>query len=142
MATIGEIRTAIKTTFEANITGLNVAEFMGLVKVPPAIVPRLVDGDFDVAMGANAVVTWQWDLLVVASRANDTSAQQAIDLLIDGYGDRSIRAILLANKNLGLADGTKAHISGVSNYNAQFTGAGDIPYVGAVLRMAVHTKKP
>lgn len=137
MASVGEIREAIKETLEANIDGLHVhAKMPGSVNVP-AVIVQPVDADFDVAFG-RGTDTWNFDLIVLTSRADEITAQDRLDELVDGGGDMSVRKAIFSNNTLGLAS-TNAHVSGMSEYKGQHA-VGAFVYAGATLRLAVHTK--
>ena len=139
MATIGQVRAGIKAAIENNIAGLTVYRTMPEVTHPPAVVIGLADSDtadFTVAMG-RGTDTWNYDLAVLAPYSDAELGQDALDLFIDGAGDRSIRQAIFNNRTLGLTR-TDAHIAGVSNYGASFESA-DLQHIGAVLRLVVHT---
>jgi hypothetical protein len=137
MASITQVRNAIKTVLEGAIPGLTVHAKMSGVANVPAVVVRPVDANFEVAMG-RGIDSWEYTLIVLASRADEVAAQDRIDEYIDGGGDKSIRKAIFNNRTLGLAD-TTAHISGMADYNGQHA-VGPITYAGAELRLVVHTK--
>ncbi len=137
MASIAEVREALKTTLEAAIDGLHVHALMAGVANVPAVVVMPEDADFDVAMG-RGIDEWHYDLLVLAGKADERTWQQRLDELVDGGGDKSIRKTIFQNKTLGLAN-TNAHISGMTGYGSQHT-VGSFSYAGATLRLTVHTK--
>lgn len=140
MASIAQIRAAIKTTIENNIDGITVYRRTPQIAHPPCVVVSLAQdetADFDKAMN-KGMDTWNYDLFVLASDRDDEIGQDDLDEFIDGDGDKSIRAAIFANPTLGLAN-TNVHISGVSQYGANFESA-DIQHIGAVMRLVVHTK--
>jgi hypothetical protein len=138
MASIGEIRAAIKETLETAIPGLHVHALMAGVANVPAVVVQPVEADYDGAMG-RGLDTWNFDLIVLASRADERTSQERLDELVDGGGDRSVRKAIFDNRKLGLADGTQGHISGMSDYNGRHD-VGTMTYAGATLRLVVTTK--
>ncbi|HEY9414190.1 MAG TPA: hypothetical protein VIQ30_05485 [Pseudonocardia sp.] len=140
MASLKDIRTAVKTTLEAAISGLTVHRTVpGTVNVPCVVVrPSPDDGaDFLVAMG-RGTDTYRLDLLVLVSRADAQLSEDTLDGYVTGAGPSSIRQAIFTAKTLGLAD-TDAHVAGVSGYGATFE-AGGVAYSGAALRLVVHTK--
>lgn len=140
MASIAQIRAGIKTIIENNIGDIIVYRRTPQIAHPPCVVVSLAQdetADFDKAMG-KGMDTWNYDLFVLAPDRDDEIGQDDLDQFIDGDGDKSIRAAIFANPTLGLAN-TNAHISGVSQYGANFESA-DIQHIGAVMRLVVHTK--
>lgn len=144
MASLAEIRTALKTTLNAAIPGLNVYAQVPDVTQLPAVValpaPPSTTGlvcDFNGAFG-RGLDTWHLDLYVLVSRTDSVLAQQALDQYVTGAGPKSIRRIVYEVPDLGLADGTDAHAEGVRDYGGEFRTA-QIPHIGAVVRLTVRT---
>lgn len=137
MASVTEVREGIKASLEAAIPGLTVHAKMSGVANVPAVVVQPVEADFEVAMG-RGLDAWQYDLIVLASRADEAAAQDRLDEYVDGGGDKSIRRAIFNNNTLGLAN-TNAHVSGMADYNGQHA-VGPISYAGATLRLVVRTK--
>jgi hypothetical protein len=136
MATLEEIRTAIKKTVE-NGTGLRTHDTVPDQIVLPAALILPVEANFDVAFGRGHD-TWQIDLFVMVSRTSPRTGQDGLDSFVSGAGPQSIRASVFASRGLGLADGTEAHVSGMSRYGGSFPAAG-IEHIGAALRLVVTT---
>lgn len=139
MASLKDIRTAVKTTLEAAISGLTVHRTVpGTVNVPAVIVRPAPDdtADFWVAMD-RGTDTWQLDLLVLVNRADAQLSEDTLDGYVTGSGSSSIRQAIFQAKTLGLAD-VNANVSGVSGYGATFE-VGGVAYSGAALRLVVHT---
>lgn len=138
MAALAAIRTAIKTTLEANITDLRVHDTIPDSISPPALVvaPAESAADFQVAMG-RGLDTWNFDLLVLVSMTTARIAQDALDAYVTGAGASSIRQAIFNNKTLGLDD-VDARVASVSKYDFTYT-VGSIDYAGATLRLIVHT---
>lgn len=134
---MAEVRAALKTVLEAAISGLTVHQKMAGVANVPAVVVQPVGAEYDVAM-ARGTDSWDLDLIVLASRADEPTSQERIDELIDGGGAMSVRAAVFANRSLGLSN-TDAHVSRMSGYNGQHT-VGTFTYAGATLHLVVHTK--
>lgn len=139
MASLKAIRTATKTTLEANLAGVMVHRTIpGGVNSTAIVVRPSLDqtADFHVAM-ARGTDTWNLELLVLASTADIELGQDELDDYIAGAGAKSIRAVVFANRTLGLSDGTDAHVSGVTGYGTYEVGAAQ--HVGAILPLIVHT---
>jgi hypothetical protein len=136
MASLEQIRTAIKTIVEAG-TGLTVHDTVpDQITLPCAIIlPQ--DGDFYKAFGRGHD-THNLDLFVMISRTVPRVGQNNLDAYVTGAGPGSIRATVFANRGLGLSDGTEANISGYSRYGGSFPAAG-IDHIGAALRFVVTT---
>lgn len=136
MASLSAIRDAIKTTITANITGLEVYDTVPDVAIVPAVVVWPNEADFDVAMG-RGTDSYEFDLFVLCQRAVADEGQDALDDYVTGAGASSIRQAMFNNRTLGLTN-VDAHVSGMSRYGGQFDTA-QIPHIGAVLRLIVHT---
>ncbi|MFJ4828396.1 hypothetical protein ACIP79_00420 [Streptomyces sp. NPDC088747] len=144
MASLTAIRAALKETFKANISNLNVYSEVSDVTQVPAIVVMpsrpAVGGlvcDFNGAFG-RGLDTWHLELFILVARTEATLAQKALDQFVTGGGPKSIRRIIYENPTLGLSDGTDAHAEGVSAYDGSFDTAG-VSHVGAVVRLTVRT---
>lgn len=137
MAGLGAIRDAIKTTIEANISGLRVYDTVPGVAHLPALVIEPESSDFNVAMG-RGLDEHVINLYVLCTRAVARVGQDQLDAFVTGAGDSSVRQVVFNNKTLGLAD-TQAVVTGMSGYGGTFESAG-LPHVGAVLTLRVHTK--
>lgn len=144
MASLAEIRTALRTTLRAAIPGLNVyAEVPDVNQVPAVVVmpaAASVSGlacDFNGAFG-RGLDTWHIDLYVLVARVEVVLAQKALDDYVTGTGPKSIRRIIYDSPDLGLSDGTDAHAEGILMYGGEFQTA-KIPHVGAVVRLTVRT---
>lgn len=137
MSSLGAIRTAIKTTIEAQISGLkcydNVAD---ATNVLPAVVVMPFTSDFEKAMG-RGTDQWSFDLLVLVSSGDLTIGQKSLDDYVSGAGTKSIREKIFQNKTLGLSD-VDAHVSQMLEYGMRFTNA-EVPHIGARLRLEVFT---
>lgn len=136
MASLAQIRTGLKTTIEAAVTGM-----FGYNQVPevanlPAfvVVPR--ETDFVVAMG-RGVDTYEFDVIVMVSRRDDGLAQTDLDAYITGAGASSLRQAIFNAPTLGLA-GTHAHVYRMESYGATWEVA-EINHVGAALKVRVTT---
>lgn len=137
MATFTQIRNAIKTVVEANITGLKVHARMPTQTTGHCLVVQPAPGtDFDVAMG-RGLDTWHINLMLVVPLGDADVAQLALDAYVDGGGARSIRKVIFSNKTLGLTN-TSAHVSSLVAYGPNPSASFD--NIGAVLRMTAHTK--
>jgi hypothetical protein len=145
MASLTEIRAAIKETVKANIADLMVYDEVPDVTQVPALVvmpsrPSGTSGmvcDFNGAFN-RGMHTWNLDLYVLVSRSPADVAQRSLDALISGRGERCIPNVLYLNPGLGLTDGTDAHAEGIRDYGGKFETQG-VPHVGAIIRVTVRT---
>ncbi len=144
MASLAEIREALRTTLKAAIPELNVyAQVPDVSQLPAAVVLPASPStsgfvcDFNGAFG-RGLDTWHLDLYVLVSRAESVLAQQALDKYVTGSGPKSVRRIVYEVPDLGLTDGTDAHAEGIRNYGGEFSTA-QVPHVGAVVRLTVRT---
>jgi hypothetical protein len=136
MASLAQIRTALKTTIETAIPTLKVYPTVESVNVVPAAVVLPGEADFLVAM-KRGTDTYTFQLLVMVAAGDAEVAQNSLDTFVTGAGDTSIRQAVFNARTLGLSD-TDAHVSGWSGYAARFESAG-IDHIGAVLALTVHT---
>lgn len=136
MAELAEIRDAIKTTIENNISGLRVYDTIPDVTNLPAVVPFPKSCDFNGAMGMG-LDTWEIDLLVLVSPGADRRrAQETLDGYITGRESKSIRKVLFENSDLGLTDAF-IHPTGVSGYGGSWET--HVESVGAILHTTVRS---
>ncbi|MEU6674760.1 hypothetical protein [Streptomyces sp. NPDC046925] len=143
MASLTEIRAALKATLKAAVPDLSVYSEVPSVKQVPAVVPMPAprpDGmtcDFNGAFG-RGMDEWTLDLFVLVAYGDPALAQKNLDQYVTGKGPKSIRQIIFNAPDLGLADGTDAHAEGIREYGGSFASAG-IQHVGAVVRLTVRT---
>jgi hypothetical protein len=138
MATLGEIREAIKAIVEPEAVGLKVYPLIPGTAQGKALVVEPAPGaaSFDRAMG-RGVDEWHFNLILIMSSSSLVVAQTHLDEYIDGGGEKSIRRIVFASNNLGLPN-TNAHVSGVVGYGPLEAAAYE--HVSATLRLVVITK--
>lgn len=136
MATLAQIRDAVKTTVEQLVPELVVYPRFTSVANPPAVVVVPSVTDYAVTMG-RSTMRWDLDLYVLASSEDTGLAQWELDDLVDIDGDKSLVKALF-NEDLGLAD-TNAHVASMREYGSSFEAAG-CPHIGAILRLVVLTK--
>ena len=135
MASLAAIRTALKDTVTAAVSGIqgyeNVPES---INVPAFVVaPRTADFGRAFGRGQDA---YTFDVIVLIGRADDTLAQLALDPYVNGFGDSSIRQAIWSTRDLGI--GVEATVTGMADYGATYT-FGAIDYVGARLTVDVLT---
>lgn len=136
MASLAEIRAAVRTTITTAVTTLH-----GYDKIPdkpnlPALIVLPLVADFAVAMG-RGTDTYEFDLIVLVPYADAEVGQAALDPYVTGAGAASIRQAIWNAKSLGRAD-CDAHVRRMDNYGGQFEAVG-VPHIGAKLRLVVHT---
>lgn len=140
MAGLTQIRTAVGTVLEAALTGVKAHRTVPGSAAGDVVVIRPADdqlADFVVAMG-RGTDTYQLDLVALVPNRDLALAQDALDAYVTGAGDRSIRQAIWLNRSLGLAN-TDAHVTGVTAYGLDYV-LGQTQYLGATLRLVVHTK--
>lgn len=136
MASLTAIRDAIKTTVEANVTGMTCYDTVPDASNLPATVVVPDVASFVQAMG-RGMDTYEFDLYVLVSANEMDIRQDELDTYVTGAGSASIRAAIFANKTLGLSN-VDAHITGMSVYAEKFPMA-SVQHIGAVLHLIVHT---
>jgi hypothetical protein len=137
MASLASIRTAVKTTLEAAITGLRVYDKIAAAVQVPSVVVEPDTADFLVAMG-KGTDTWEFDLHVIVADSDEIVGQAKLDEYVTGAGTKSVRSAIFATPALGLTN-TNAHVAGMTAYGVRFEQA-PIQHIGATLRLIVHTK--
>jgi hypothetical protein len=137
MASFSTIRTAIKTTISNNISGIRVYDTVDdMVNVPAAVLlPTSINFTEAMARGTDR---YEFDLLVVVSRADSRSGQNQLDGFINGSGDNSIRQVIFNNSDLGQSE-TSAVVTTMSDYGATYAVNG-VESIGARLGITVYTK--
>ena len=136
MATFSSIRTAIKTTL-GSITNLRVFDTVDdMINVPAAVlIPSSINFTEAMARGTDR---YDFDLIVVVSRADARSGQNQLDGFINGSGSSSIRQAIFQNSTLGQSD-TSAVVTTMSDYGATYAVNG-VECIGARLGITVYTK--
>lgn len=142
MASIEQVRDAVKVTLEARIPGLTVYDTVKLVASLPAVVVIPRTGSFEAGIGPGVDDTYLFDLDVLCSVAVAELGQDSLDALVSGAGPRSIRQAIHSSRDergdaLRLPH-CKARVTGWSQYATGFETAG-IEHVGAVVRLEVVT---
>lgn len=140
MASFAELRTAVKTVLADTLNGVHLYD-----KVPenanlPAIVVQPAESTFPLTLG-RANDEWQFDLIVMTAFGDAVLAQDNLDVFLSGAGSRSIRQIIMRNRQLGRGDVVAAYVAGMSDYGANFTMAG-VDNIGCRLRLIVTTTGP
>lgn len=135
MPSLSTIRTALKTTIEAAVTGIS-----GYDTVPESInVPAFVvaprSTDFQRAFG-RGMDAYSFDVIVLVSRSDDRIAQLALDPYVNGFGSSSVRQAIWNARDLGIS--VDAAVTGMSDYGATYT-FGNTDYIGARLAVEVLT---
>lgn len=137
MASVSELRDAVKTTLEANMTGVHVYDTVpDAPNVLPCVVIIPFTAAFDQAMG-RGTDQWVFDLLVLCSGSEMDVRQDQLDSFITGAGSNSIRQIIFQNRALGRSD-CDAYVSELTEYGMRFPAA-EIDHVGARLKLIIYT---
>lgn len=142
MAELMAIREAIKTTIEANITGMKVYTTLpNVATVVPATLIEPNDSDFYQAMG-RGTDKHEFTLLVLVSYNDLEVAQHNLDPYISGSGSSSIREVIWNNRDLGV-EGYNASVGSMFDYGMRFSGShmgrGHEQF-GARLSLTVYTR--
>lgn len=143
MATLKEIRQAIMTTLEANLSGVkcykNIPEN---ALVLPAVIVQPNMADFIVAMN-RGTDTYEFTLLVLVGYNHLESAQDNLDPLVTGSGNKSVRQCIFLNKDLGIEGDVNATVTRMFDYGMRFspdTQGRATEALGARLALTVHTR--
>jgi hypothetical protein len=136
MSTLKQVRAAVGTTVNANISSPNMMVYSRVPANP--IVPCLVvvpaTADYLLTMNRGGD-DWYFDLHILVPSADDDVGQDLLDEYVAGRGARSIVTIVHANPSLGLAD-VSAVVTGMTAYNYRFDAVG-VAHIGATLRLRV-----
>lgn len=135
-ATLGDIRTALKTTM-TQVTGLRCYDTAPDNPSFPAAIVIPTGADFDQAMG-RGLDEYRFDLIVTAQGQSDRSGQAALDALVSGSGSSSIRAVLWSDPTLGGVVST-SRVETMTGYGESQTPDG-ARYYRATLTVVVQTR--
>ena len=118
------LRQGIATNL-ATISGLRTSWFVPDNPSPPIaiVVPDRVDYDVSMARGSD---TFTFQVLVIAGRINERSAQSTLDAYLDSTGSASIKAAVESDKTLG-GSAHSARVTGWSGYGP--LAIGDAQYL-------------
>lgn len=133
MTTIAELRAGLATNL-ATISGLRTSAFVPDNPTPPiaVVVPSRVD--FDTTMG-RGLDTYTFDVIVIAARATERSAQQVLDGYCNPTGSTSVKAAIETDKTLGgKANGLR--VTDLSSYGP--LNVGDTQYLAATFTVTVY----
>jgi hypothetical protein len=143
VATLKEIRNAVKATIEDGISGIKCYDKIPEnAKVLPAVIVQPEMADFDMAMG-RGTDQYNFTLIVLVSYNHIETAQDNLDPYITGSGSKSIRQCIWANKTLGLDGDVNAHVNRMFDYGMRFTPdsvGGSFEQLGARLGLIVYTR--
>jgi hypothetical protein len=135
MSSLGAIRTAITSAITTAIPTVYGAADVTSLSQLPAVFVEPATGDFVPAMGRGDD-EWVFNLFVLVSRRDETSAQAELDSLITGAGSLSIRQALFGVTNI-LSD-TQVVCMGMKGYGGHFKQSG-VPMTGAILVLKAFT---
>ncbi len=137
MSSFSSVRTALKTTITNNVSGIRVYDTIDdMINVPAAVlIPTSINFTEAMARGTDR---YEFDLIVVVSRADSRSGQNELDGYINGSGSNSIRQAVFENATLGQSD-TSAVVTTMSDYGATYAVNG-VESIGARLSVTVYTK--
>lgn len=133
MSTLSQIRTAIKSTLEAGVSGLVVYDKAGDVSQSPSVI--LVPKDAVSVSFAGAGSIYDFELIVMAERQPIQVAQTKLDSLVDRGNSGSIPRVVEDAPTLGLAD-VDAYVGKMTDYGKEYVSQG-ATYIGVVLALKV-----
>ena len=136
MASLSSVRDGLKTTIE-NVSALRVHDTIPDIINPPGVVISPDRIEFATSM-QRGFDEYNFDLLVLVSRASSRSGQDELDSYITGSGSNSIRQVIFNNATLGLSE-TDAFVESMTGYNASYEANGRA-LIGANLSVKVITK--
>lgn len=134
MATISQVREALRATLASRLAEVNVYKYVPDQVTPRAIVIVPASGETQ-TMG-RGVHTFEFNVVCVAAPVDAATGQAELDKMIDTTG-LSVFAAIDGTRTLNLAD-TDAHASGWSDYGQ--SSFGDRDYYTAAIGVTVHTK--
>ncbi len=127
------VLTGLKEALQ-NIAKLRVYDFPSSKVEPPAAVLSLPETPYDVTLGGRAD-EWTLPLWILVSKGDDRSAYAEITQYLEAEGERSIRAMIEADRTLGGACDTCA----VINARPQFASVGGVEFLAIEFTLEVYT---
>jgi hypothetical protein len=138
MASIEQIRKAIARTIAQNVDfELHTYEYVEEMAHTPALIVEPEIGDFEITLN-RGLDEWLFRIFVIVGRSNGGQSQRILDRMVDGDGPNSVRRIIYDHPDLGLGDGTDAHVFRMKGYGGSYQYS-KIPHVGAVIQIKVRT---
>lgn len=135
---ISDLRQALADTISAGTTIQPLYTYGNVVETIelPAAVVEPYSGDFVVTLN-RGLDTFDFNIFVLVSRADPTSAQPVLDSLVSGTGQDSIRMAIYNNPTLGLGAAVEATVHSMKGYGGSLEGYG-LPHIGAVLQVQIN----
>ena len=132
--TVGALRTGLTTNLAA-ISGLRTSSFIPDNPTPPiaVVIPQRIE--FDAAM-SRGMDTYTFEVIVIAQRASERGAQDALDGYCNPTGSTSIKAALQSDRTLGGA-AFDLRVTEMSSYSP--LSVGDTVYLSATFSVTVIT---
>lgn len=132
MAELSDIRVAMGVAL-STIPNLRVREFIPPLILPPMAVvnPSNIEYDLNAQRG---LTRFSMTVSVFVVKADDRSAQKAIDPFVGVSGAQSVKAAMEADRTLGGVVDT-CRVQSVSNYSA--TDANDVDYLAVDFEVEV-----
>ena len=132
--TVGALRTGLATNL-ATISGLRTSSFIPDNPTPPiaVVIPQRIE--FDAAM-SRGMDTYTFEVIVIAQRASERGAQDALDGYCNPTGSTSIKAALQSDRTLGGA-AFDLRVTEMSSYSP--LSVGDTVYLSATFSVTVIT---
>lgn len=134
--------TDVKNALIKTITDYTQSEVFGYGVMPdlihlPAVVVEPSEITYTEAMNAGMDL-YSFNMFVCCSRSDSEAGQEQLDGLVAGWGPDSIRQALFETPDLGIG-ATDTVVLRMVGYGGTFEDAGNIPMVGAVLKVRVYT---
>lgn len=129
---LSELRTGLAANL-ATISGLRTSAFIPDNPSPPIaiVVPQHID--FDNAMG-RGLDTYTFDIVVIANRMSERTAQTTLDAFCNPTGSSSVKAALEIDKTLG-GKAFDLRVTDMSSYTA--LALGETTYLAATFSVTV-----
>lgn len=130
--------TALRSGIAANlatISGLRTSAFVPDNPAPPVAVVLPTSIDFDSAMG-RGMDLYRFDVVVIANRASERSAQSTLDAYCNPTGSSSIKAAIESDKTLG-GSAFDCRVTELTAYGP--IQVGDVTFLAATFAVSVLT---
>lgn len=132
MSLFSDIRTGLSTRL-ATISGLRTTTYIPDNINPPVAIVGPVSVQFDSAF-KRGHDTMLWDVVIIVGRADEKSAQDALDGYCDPMNNTGVKAAIEGDRTLGGAV-IDALVTEMSSY--QSLAVGEVQYLAATFRISI-----
>jgi hypothetical protein len=134
--------TQVKQALIDTITNYTATELFGYTTVAdllhlPAVVVEPSEITYTESMAAGMDL-YSFNMFVCCNRSDSETGQEQLDGFVAGWGPDSIRQALFQTPGLGIG-ATDTVVLRMVGYGGTFEDSGNIPMVGAVLKVRVYT---